>query len=142
MTTHFASTIATSWSLSRTSADCRTASSCLATMRSSDYNRYQLLRLKNMFAAITGSESCVRACAHAIYIQDCSLVTPLTPTTDYQHVTAAFTRTNGRTNGSTNGRTNVVQTHYNRIRFFNIVFGVSENVSREKLKTYKPLVKI
>ena len=29
-----------------------------------------------------------------------------------------------------------------QIRFFNIVFGVSENVSREKLKTYKRLVKI
>ena len=69
-------------------------------------------------------------------------MTPLTPTTDYQHVTAAFTRTNGRTNGRTKCRTNVGQTHYNRIRFFNIVFGVSENVSREKLKTYKPLVKI
>ena len=69
-------------------------------------------------------------------------MTPLTPTTDYQPFSKMFTRTNGRTKCRTKCRTNVGQTHYNRIRFFNIVFGVSENVSREKLKTYKPLVKI
>jgi len=32
-------------------------------------------------------------------------VTPLTPTTDYQYVTAVFTHTNGRTNGRTNAHT-------------------------------------
>ena len=29
-----------------------------------------------------------------------------------------------------------------QIRFFNIVFGVSENVSRQRPETYKPLAKI
>ena len=33
-------------------------------------------------------------------------MTPLTPTTDYQYVTAVFTHTNGRTNGRTNAHTN------------------------------------
>ena len=36
-----------------------------------------------------------------IYMQDFNLVTPLTPTTDYQQVSNKSTRTNGRTSGRT-----------------------------------------
>ena len=42
-----------------------------------------------------------------VYMQDCRLVTPLTPTTDYQWVSKKSTRTSGRTNAHTKCRTNV-----------------------------------
>ena len=56
---------------------------------------------------------------HATYMQNCCLLTPLTPTTDYQQFSEEFTHTNGRTNTHTKCRTS----H-------------SQNVSRQSWKSH------
>jgi len=58
---------------------------------------------------------------HATYMQDCCLLTPLTPTTDYQQFSEEFTHTNGRTNTHTNTHTKCRTNH-------------SQNVSRQSRK--------
>ena len=58
---------------------------------------------------------------HATYMQDCCLLTPLTPTTDYQQFSEELTHTNVRTNTHTNTHTKCRTNH-------------SQNVSRQSRK--------
>ena len=75
--------------------------------------------------AVCPQELALRACMRVLQPKRRTQVTPAAPPTDYQTVAAPGGRTNARTSGRTKCRTNP-----------------SANVSRQKLETYKPLVKI
>ena len=64
-----------------------------------------------LFIAPIGSISPKAILARATYKQDCCLLTPLTPTTDYQQFSKEFTHTNGRTNTHTNTHTKYKMFH-------------------------------